>query len=327
MSTFGIRNQIGSGKVRMDSDHLADTQELVRQQPAAKLENNVPSALVYVDVAALTHAGRVRKNNEDQFLVGRTERDLEVLLTSMDDDHIPKHSRETGYGMIVADGMGGVAGGEVASRLAIKTLLDLVIQAPDWLMRIDEDLAEELVRRATDRYRKADAAIRDHAQADPSLSKMGTTLTLAVSLGADLFVIHVGDSRAYLLRNGQLQQLTRDQTVVQSLLDAGVLTQQEAATHNMRHVLTQALGQHAGKLRIEVQRLKLEHEDCLLLCTDGLTEMISDTEISALLKAPGSAEEQCHFLVDKALEAGGKDNITVVVAHYSLPDNAPIPAP
>jgi len=304
-------------------DNLADTRELFKLHAAGSTEqsNEVPSALVYVDVAALTHRGKVRPNNEDQFLVGRTERDLEVLLTSLDRDHISRHSRETGYGMIVADGMGGEEGGEVASRLAIKTLVELVIQTPDWLMRIDDELAEELIRRTKARYRKVDAAIRDAAQSNPSLARMGTTLTVAVSLAADLFVIHVGDSRAYLLRNEQLRQLTRDQTVVQALLDAGILTHQEAATHKMRHVLTQALGQGAGNLKIEVQRLKLEDGDCLLLCTDGLTEMVPDHEISAVLTSSGKAEQHCQALLDKALEAGGKDNVTVVVAHYSLPTN------
>ena len=304
-------------------DDLADTQELFKLHAAGSPErdNEVPSALVYVDVAALTHRGKVRQNNEDQFLVGRTERDLEVLLTSLDQEHIPRHSRETGYGMIVADGMGGEAGGEVASRLAIKTLVELVIQTPDWLMRLDDELAEKLIRRTKDRYRKVDAAIRGEAQSNPSLARMGTTLTVAVTLGADLFVIHVGDSRAYLLRNGQLRQLTRDQTVVQALLDAGVLTHQEAATHKMRHVLTQALGQQAGQLKIEVHRLKLEDGDCLLLCTDGLTEMVPDPEISAVLTNSCKAHEHCQALLDKALDAGGKDNVTVVVAHYSLPTN------
>ena len=307
----------------IDPNRLADTQELPKTQPGAALaQEQVPSAGVYLEVAALTHAGKVRPNNEDQYLVGKTERDLEVLMSSLQQEHVPKHSRETGYGMIVADGRGGVEGGEVASRLAIKTLLDLMIQAPDWLMRLDEDLAEELVRRATDRYRKADAAIRDHAQANPSLAKMGTTLTLAVSLADDLFIIHVGDSRAYLLRGGELKQLTRDQTVVQSLVDAGVLTHQEAATHNMRHVLTQALGQHAGKLRIEVQRIKLEDGDGLLICTDGLTEMISDADIASVLSQQGAAEEHCQALLERAMDAGGKDNITVIVARYSLPPPA-----
>ena len=305
-------------------DDLADTQELFKSHAARSPErdNDVPSTLVCVDVAALTHRGKVRPNNEDQFLVGRTERDLEVLLTSLDQDYISRHSRETGYGMIVADGMGGEEGGEVASRLAIKTLLELVIQTPDWLMRIDDELAEELIRRTTERYHKVHEAIRDEAESNPSLARMGTTLTVAVTLAADLFVIHVGDSRAYLLRNGQLRQLTRDQTVVQSLVDAGILTQQDAATHKMRHVLTQALGQPAGKLKIEVQRLKLEDGDCLLLCTDGLTEMVPDPEISAVLNNSGKAEQHCQALLNKALDAGGKDNITVVVAHYSLPSAA-----
>src|SRR5688572_20237814 len=236
-------------------DDLADTQELFKPRAAGPEQDKaVPSALVHVDVAALTHPGKVRPNNEDQFLVGRTERDLEVLLTSLDQDYMSRHSRETGYGMIVADGMGGEEGGEVASRLAIKTLLELVIQTPDWLMRIDDELAEELIRRTTDRFRKVNAAIRDQAQSNPSLARMGTTLTVAVSLASNLFVIHVGDSRSYLFRSGQLRQLTRDQTVEQSLLDAGILTHEQAATHKMRHVLTQALGQHAGNLKIEVQR-------------------------------------------------------------------------
>lgn len=301
-------------------DDLADTQELFKPRAAGpERDKAVPSALVHVDVAAVTHPGKVRPNNEDQFLVGRTERDLEVLLTSLDQNQISRHSRETGYGMIVADGMGGEAGGEVASRLAVKTLVELVIQTPDWLMRIDDELAEEVLRRTTERYRIVHEAIRDEAQSNPSLARMGTTLTVAVSLASDLFVIHVGDSRAYLLRNGQLRQLTRDQTVVQSLVDAGVLTQQEAATHKMRHVLTQALGQSAGNLKIDVQRATLKDGDSLLMCTDGLTEMVPDHEISAVLTSPGKAEQHCQALLDKALDAGGKDNITVVVAHYSLP--------
>jgi len=301
-------------------DDLADTQELFKPQAAKRPEqdNEVASAQVQVDVAALTHRGKVRPKNEDQFLVGRIDRDLEVLLTSLGEDQISQHSRETGYGMIVADGMGGEKGGEVASRLAIKTLLELVIQTPDWLMRIDDELAEELIRRTKDRYHQVDEAIRDEAESNPALARMGTTLTVTVSLAADLFVIHVGDSRAYLLRNGQLRPLTRDQTVVQSLVDAGALSRQEAATHKMRHVLTQALGGHAGNLKIEVQRLKLKDGDCLFLCTDGLTEMVPDNEISAVLASSGKAEQHCQALLDKALDAGGKDNITVVVAHYSL---------
>ena len=302
------------------TEQLADTLELPTREPAKTPgEVDIPSSLVQLDVAARTHAGKVRPNNEDQFLVARLGRDLEVLASSLPQDEAPLHSRETAYGMVVADGMGGEAGGEVASRLAIKTLLDLVIKTPDWLMRLNEELAAEFAKRATRRYREADAAIRDEARAEPALSRMGTTMTLATSLAADLFVVHVGDSRAYLFRAGQLRQLTRDQTVVQALVDAGALTREQAAAHNLRHVLTQALGQSAGELRIEVERLKLESGDCLLLCTDGLTDMLTDSEIAGVLAGSDKADDNCRELVARALDAGGKDNVTVIVARYSFP--------
>src|SRR5262249_5266781 len=232
---------------------------------------------------------------------------------------VPVRSEETVYGMAVADGMGGAEGGEVASRLALCTLMNLVLETPDWILRLDEQWAEEAMKRATRRYRQVDAVLSEHAEGAPQLSRMGPTMTLAYSLWIDLFVVHVGDSRAYLFRQGHLRQLTRDQTLTQALVDSGLLSREEAAAHRLRHVLMGALGRHGGDVQVEVQRLQLADEDCLLLCTDGLTEMVADVQIAEVLGRPDTAAEACHTLLDLALERGGKDNVTVIVARYRIP--------
>jgi protein phosphatase len=278
------------------------------------------SSLVRVEVAALSHAGKVRPNNEDHYLVGRLGRYLDVQLTSLPERDAPGRSEETGHGFVVADGIGGAEGGELASRLAISTLVNLVLQVPDWILRLDETRAQETIKRVARHYRKVDAEIARRAREDRTLAGMGTTMTLAYSLGADLFVVQVGDSRAYLHRKGKLRRLTRDQTLVQTLLDLGQITPEAAGSHPLRHILTQALGGHGADLKAEVQRLKLADGDCLLLCTDGLTEMVTDDLIARVLRRTGGAEEQCRTLVDLALERGGRDNVTVIVARYRFPD-------
>ena len=302
----------------MSNDFTTQTAELVF--PPVTVEAPTPySSLVEVDVAALSHQGKVRTNNEDHFLVFRTGRFLESIQTNLPDGDMPARSEEIGYGMVVADGMGGTKGGEVASRLAIKTLINLALQLPDWIMRVDDKMAREAMKRATHRYKQVDAAIGRQAAEDPELSGMGTTMTAAYSIGADLFIIHVGDSRAYLLRDGRLHQLTRDQTLVQTLVDLGELTPEGASSHPLRHVLTHALGLHQGRVSVEAQRCKLRDGDYLLVCTDGLTEMVRNEQISQLLLRGLPAKDDCQSLVDLALQNGGKDNVTVALARYSLP--------
>jgi protein phosphatase len=278
------------------------------------------SSLVRVEVAALSHAGKVRPNNEDHYLVVRLGRYLDVRLTSLPEGETPGRCEETGHGFVVADGMGGAEGGEVASRLAISTLVNLVLQVPDWILLLDDTRAQETMKRMTRHYRKVDAEIGRRARQDRMLAGMGTTMTLAYSLGADLFIVQVGDSRAYLHRKGKLRRLTRDQTLVQTLLDLGQITPTEAASHPLRHILTQALGGHGQDVKAEVQRLKLGDGDCLLLCTDGLTEMVTDDLIARVLRKTGGVKEDCRTLVDLALQRGGRDNVTVIVARYRFPD-------
>ena len=172
-----------------------------------------------------------------------------------------------------------------------------------------------MMQRMAERYRIVDAVLRKEAQANPKLSGMGTTMTLACSLGADVILTHVGDSRAYLVRGGQLHLLTHDHTLVQELVDRGVVHPEEAATHLFRHILTRALGRER-EVEAETRRLALADQDQLLLCTDGLTDMVDTRTIGAILQSAVSANDACQALVSQALQNGGKDNVTVVLARY-----------
>ena len=303
----------------MSVDPNADTGDFPAQG-AGTAPTRPFSSLIRVEVAALSHTGKIRATNEDHYLVARLGRYLDVLLTSLPEGEAPGRSEEAGYGFVVADGIGGAEGGELASRLAISTLVNLVLQVPDWILLVDDTRAQETMKRAARYYRRVDAEIARRASEDRTLSGMGTTMTLAYSLGADLFVVQVGDSRAYLHRKGELQRLTRDHTLVQTLVDLGQITPAGAASHPLRHILTQALGGHGKDLKAEVQRLQLADGDCLLLCTDGLTEMVTDDLIASVLQRNGRAEEDCRTLVGLALQRGGRDNVTVIVARYRFPD-------
>lgn len=277
------------------------------------------STSVRIEVAALSDTGRVRERNEDHYFVASGGRHATTLLTNVPSGDIPSQFGETGYLMIVADGMGGHVGGEVASRMAIATLINIILHVPDWILRLDDEQAQRVADRAVARYRQVHEALQEKARLDPRLAGMGTTMTAAYSLGDDLFITQVGDSRAYLFRGGTLQLLTRDQTVAQSLADMGQLSQQDVARHRLRHVLTSALGGSQKDVRVEIQRRKLADGDRLLLCSDGLTDMLDDAGIADVLAREARSDEACRLLVERALEKGGKDNITVVLARYSMP--------
>jgi protein phosphatase len=258
----------------------------------------------------------VRPNNEDHYLVVRGGRFLQTLQTNLPEGSVPGEFGDTFHGMVVADGMGGMAAGEVASRLAITSLINLVLDTPDWIFGLGRPQAEEILRRAAERFRDVNAALIERARGDAGLAGMGTTLTLAWSFQTALFVAHVGDSRAYLLRAGTLHKLTRDHTLAQGLADAGVIADQDVATHRLRHVLTQAIGIAGSGGKPQVQRVELVDGDRLLLCTDGLTDMVDEATIAATLGRDTTAAETSQALVDLALKEGGKDNVTAVVCGY-----------
>ncbi len=195
--------------------------------------------------------------------------------------------------LIVADGMGGHVAGEVASRLAVNT-------------------AASIEKDAVARVKAANNAIREEVAREPGLEGMGTTMTLAsLEEGGSARLAHVGDSRAYLLRSGELRQLTEDHTVAAEYVAQGQISADDASAHPQRHMLTRTLGLTPG-IQVDEVSIDLESGDRLLLCSDGLTEMVPDDRIAEIL-GEGSPDEAVWELVESANEEGGVDNITVIV--------------
>ena len=226
----------------MDPNDQADTGEFLTSTPEADLHTPRPRvAPVEVDLAALSHSGRIRPNNEDHYLVVRAGRYLRTWMTNLPEGSVPREFEETVYGMAVADGIGGRAAGEVASRLALTLLVELVFDTPDWIFSLDEPELMEVFHRAAWRFRAVNAALLERARHDPTLAGMGTTLTVAMSLGPLLTVVYVGDSRVYLLRGRELHRLTRDHTLAQELADLGRLPAEDVAANALRNVLTEAI--------------------------------------------------------------------------------------
>jgi len=282
------------------------------------------SSLVRVDVDARTHTGHHRASNEDHFFVTRLGRTLQTLTTSLPAGAVPARSEEVNYVMVVADGMGGHAAGEVASQMAISALVSLALDVPDWIFKIDEEHAHEIERRSRERIQEVGAMLVERGRREPALHGMGTTLTSARSLGRDLLIAHVGDSRAYLFRAGELHRLTRDHTYAQLLVERGHLAPADAAYSRHRHVLTNALGGSCEDVQVDTDRLELEDGDRLLLCSDGLTDLVDDGTIADILRQSAGSSDTCERLVQLALDNGGRDNVTVIVAAYQIPEQ---PAP
>jgi protein phosphatase len=298
----------------------ADTVEILLAKALSRpLGPNTGSAQVQVDIAAQSHQGLVRRANEDHYLLMRFGRTLETLRTSLPSDRVPVRAEEVGYGLLVADGMGGAAAGEMASRLALSTLVGLILHTPDWILSDEAQDADRVIQHLTDHYRRIHALLCDRGLGDPNLAGMGTTMTLAGNLGASAVIGHIGDSRAYLFRGGKLHQLTRDHTWVQALVDLGQVSAEEAARHPMRHVLIRSLGGGGHDVEGDFQRAWLADGDQLLLCTDGLTNMVHDAAIASLLAGAATSEEACQALVAAALDKGGTDNVTVALARYRFP--------
>ena len=277
-----------------------------------------PPPRVVVTFDGLTHPGKVRENNEDHFLVARLSKSMHVCKTSLPGDGKTTPAEEEGYLVIVADGMGGVAAGERASALAVESVEQFVQNTLKWFLHLDGAEEHQLVSELRQGLERADRTIIDLARMNPALHGMGTTLTMAYSVGTDLFIVHAGDSRAYLFRDGELEQLTTDHTLDQALVDGGAISPADARRHPRRHVVTNVIGGPSPGVDVEIHKLVLRDGDVLLICTDGLTEPVNDAAIAEVLTQHRNPHDACNRLVERALSGGGPDNVTAAVLRYQV---------
>jgi len=264
----------------------------------------------------LTDPGRVRPSNEDHFAIVELARTLHVHRTSIPQAGA-QYSSHRGHVFVVADGMGGHRGGEVASALTVVTIEGFLLNSLRRFFHLEAPEEHHVMKEFRAALLHADARVFEEAAREPRLAGMGATLTMAFALDWTLFVAHAGDCRAYLYSRGDLRQLTQDHTVTAELVRRGELSPDAAAGHRFRHVVTNVLGGTQPGARVELHKLDLEPDDVLLLCSDGLTEMVTDDRIAAVLGDGDGPQRMCERLVAEANENGGKDNITVVVGIFS----------
>ncbi len=214
--------------------------------------------------------------------------------------------------LIVADGMGGHSGGEIASRIAVESVVADLSALPS---------NAQLLGEIDQAIQYANHHIMEAARRDERLAGMGTTMTLCMFDPPVAIIGHVGDSRAYLFRNGKLSQITRDHSLVEELLRNGLITPEEAVNHPHRNVITRALGTQ-GRIRVDLKRVGVEPGDFLLLCSDGLTLHIPDEEIEGIFTAQDEPDALADTLESLALERGGEDNISLLIAKVEEGDAA-----
>jgi len=263
---------------------------------------------IRVKLFARTDVGQIREHNEDNFLVADLTRKTRGLLETNRAGSVGKH----GSLFAVCDGMGGAAAGEIASQLAVDILYERMTEALDDSQPLSRD---ELARRLVRSIEAAGLRIFQEAKVDRTRRGMGTTVTAAALCDDHLFFAQVGDSRAYVLRSGQLVQLTRDQSLVNQLIEAGQLTEEEAETFEHNNIILQALGT-ADTVQVDLTYCELRRGDTLLLCSDGLSGMVRFEDIRDVLLSAAEPIDACKLLTERANQAGGHDNITVIVVQF-----------
>jgi len=273
---------------------------------------------VAIKFGALTDPGKVRGNNEDHFLVARLSKSMRVCKTSLPGEGQTQFSEEEGYLIVVADGMGGAAAGELASALAVGSIEGFVLNTLKWFLHLSGQDERELLTELRHSLEWTDRTVNERSRSNRAFHGMGTTLTMAYSVGTDVFIVHAGDSRAYLFRDGELEQLTSDHTLVQVLIDGGAISPEDAKRHSGRHVVTNVIGGGHEGVSAEIHKLAVLDGDALLFCTDGLTEPVDDDAIAEVLNHHPDPDDACTRLVDLALSRGGPDNVTVVVVRYQV---------
>ena len=275
------------------------------------------SSTVDVDVFGISKQGHVSAHNYDHFLVLRAARVVETVFSNLA-TRPGDRFEETAYGFVVADGVKGEAAGEVASHEAIFGLLNLALNTPDWHFQWGPKEMNTVKWRMQDRFRRVNSALARQAQVHEGLFGMCTTMTAAVSHGKELIIGHVGDSRAYLLRQGKLKRLTRDHTVAERLMGQRNRRINDHLFDELESVLMQALGATESDFVPDIDDYLLADGDQLVLCTDGVSDMVEDEQIERVLLTEESSQSAGRKLVELALGNGGRDGVTVIVARYSI---------
>jgi PPM family protein phosphatase len=263
---------------------------------------------IRVEVFGKTDLGRTRDHNEDRFLVADLTRKAASLLPEVRQHDIGPR----GTLLVVADGMGGAAAGELASEMATATIYDHLMKT--WNAE-DAPTPQRFAYRLKEAVEVANASIHAHAKAHPEVRGMGTTTTAAGVLNDHLYLTQVGDSRAYLIRGGQAHQITKDQSLMQRLVEAGELTEEEAAQSERRNIILQALGPDP-KVKVDLTHQEVRRGDMLVLCSDGLSGQVKKDEIGTIVTGAKDLSGACEQLITLANERGGPDNITVVIARF-----------
>ena len=270
-----------------------------------------------IDIFGTTHRGKVRAQNEDQFFVASLRRTMRVQQTSLEDLTMFRRLHDSSaYLLVVADGVGGAAGGRLASGTAVEALAEHIGETVACCYDFDVDREHEFLAELQAGVERAHQEVRRRHGSEGN--HPATTLTTVVLRWPRAYVVHVGDSRAYYLRGGRLRQLTRDQTAYDHLVDEGLIKEdppdQTGRRHMLRDVLTSAVG---SEIEPTIGLIDLEPDDVLLLCTDGLTKHVPDSDITEILGAGASAETTCSRLLDLTLERGARDNVTMVVGRFA----------
>jgi serine/threonine protein phosphatase PrpC len=294
----------------------------VPQPPEAK----PPERDLITHAYGLTDRGRVRETNQDQFLIASPAAALLIHQSSARPGGV-QYSDIGSQLFVVVDGMGGHVGGSEASAIAVSAVEASLLATLNWLLTLrstEEEPSVDVLAELRAALQHADSRVCGEGVRHPELSGMGTTLTLAFRHGSTLFVAHAGDSRCYLLRDERLYRLTQDHTLVSDMVRKGLLQSEQDARAGLRHIVTNIVGGPKEGVSVEVHRITLQVGDVIMLCTDGLTGMMSDVQIASVLRSHPDPRAACERLVRGANEAGGHDNVTVITARC---EEAPAPPP
>ena len=275
---------------------------------------------ISIDCHGESHIGQRRKDNEDQFFIADLNKSMRIHETSLGlSDHSRLFGGSQGKLLLVADGLGGREGGERASTLAVDGVSNYILNTMDWCFHLTDENDSHFMEQLKSSFSHSQNIIDAESEAIPQRRGMATTLTMAYIHWPQLYVVHVGDTRCYLIRDRSIQQLTTDHTVAELVrtAEADMDTTPVSASSPLNHALWNVVGGQEPELHPQVEKYELRSGDALLLCSDGLTGYMSDQELLDGISQDRSSTEICHEFIQLANSRGGKDNITAVLAKMS----------